>query len=76
MADRVTVVDKRLGGVEASILSLREFIGAEIQRADAGRESPATSAAAVTSQMDQFRLSAKKVELPAFTGDDPVAWIT
>ncbi|MCI79939.1 retrotransposon gag protein, partial [Trifolium medium] len=30
----------------------------------------------VTSQMDEFRLSAKKVELPAFTGDDPVAWIT
>lgn len=26
--------------------------------------------------MDEFRLSAKKVELPAFDGSNPVAWIT
>lgn len=25
--------------------------------------------------LDEFRLSVKKVELPAFTGDDPAGWI-
>lgn len=27
-------------------------------------------------KLDEFQLSAKKVELPAFDGIDPVAWIT
>ncbi|PNX97560.1 retrotransposon-related protein, partial [Trifolium pratense] len=76
MADRVAAVEGRLAGVEESILALREFIGAEIQRAVASRETPMPSAATVTSQLDEFRLSAKKVELPSFNGDDPVAWIT
>ncbi|XP_050914793.1 uncharacterized protein LOC127129699 [Lathyrus oleraceus] len=30
----------------------------------------------VTSPLDEFYLSAKNVELTAFTGDNPVAWIT
>lgn len=76
MADRVTAVEDRLERVEASIVSLREFIGAEIQRAMASRPSPPPGGDSVTSPLDEFRLSAKKVELPSFNGDDPVAWIT
>lgn len=30
----------------------------------------------VTDKLDEFRLSAKKVEFPSFDGKDPVAWIT
>lgn len=30
----------------------------------------------VTDKLEEFRLSAKKVELPTFDGKDPVAWIT
>ncbi|KAI5391230.1 hypothetical protein KIW84_076176 [Lathyrus oleraceus] len=40
------------------------------------RESPQSSGTTITSPLDEFCLSAKKVELPALTGDDPVAWIT
>lgn len=31
---------------------------------------------AVNEKLDEFRLSAKKVELPVFDGTDPVAWLT
>ncbi|XP_058782209.1 uncharacterized protein LOC131656527 [Vicia villosa] len=76
MADRITAVEERLGRVETSIEELRTFLAAEIQRAIANRGSPQTSGETVTSPLDEFRLSVKKVELPVFTGDDPVAWIT
>ncbi|MCI40293.1 retrotransposon gag protein, partial [Trifolium medium] len=34
-----------------------------------------TENSGTSSSLDEFRLSAKKVELPSFNGDDPVAWI-
>ncbi|XP_050915219.1 uncharacterized protein LOC127130207 [Lathyrus oleraceus] len=76
MAERIIAVEERLGRVETSIEDLRTFIAAEIQRAMVNHESPQSSGTTVTSSLDEFRLSSKKVELPAFTGDDPVAWIT
>lgn len=30
----------------------------------------------LTSSLDEFRMSANKVELPPFLGDGPVAWVT
>lgn len=30
----------------------------------------------VSDKLDEFRMSAKKVELPSFDREDPIAWIT
>ncbi|MCI93128.1 retrotransposon gag protein, partial [Trifolium medium] len=37
---------------------------------------PAREEAIETSTMNESRLAGKKVKLPLFEGDDPVAWIT
>jgi hypothetical protein len=79
MTDRVDAVEERLGRLELSFDSFCETLLTEIRneiRNTVQKETPQSSPTTGSSSLDEFRLSAKKVELPSFNGDDPVAWIT
>ncbi|WVZ23343.1 hypothetical protein V8G54_001887 [Vigna mungo] len=81
MSDRVDALEERLLAMEVSVretlgefhqLMLEELTKLRNEQAGERRESP-------FSDMDsgaEYRMAAKKVELPSFDGTDPVGWIT
>ncbi|WVZ04691.1 hypothetical protein V8G54_018037 [Vigna mungo] len=81
MSDRVEALEERLLAMEVSVretlgefrqLMLEEFTKLRNEQGGDRRESP-------FSDRDlgaEYRMAAKKVELPSFDGSDPVGWIT
>ncbi|PNY15662.1 retrotransposon-related protein [Trifolium pratense] len=85
MGDRVEVLESQMGEVQATLKSLAEQmqqqskVMTELSK-QLGKRVPASSASecegSVTNDLNESRLSGKKVKLPVFEGEDPVAWIT
>lgn len=50
--------------------------GGSSTRSNPAPKEPTQQSVTTQEGWDEFRLSAKKLELPAFDGTDPVAWIT
>ncbi|WVZ17573.1 hypothetical protein V8G54_010555 [Vigna mungo] len=70
MFDRVEALEERLLAME--VLMLEEFTKLRNEQGGDRRESPFSNMDSGT----EYRMAAKKVELPSFDGTDPVGWIT
>lgn len=82
MTDRVDALEGRIATLEESMkLSMVEFRQAlQLEFAKLrdlrGPEGTSTVLTSTTDLTSEFKMAAKKVELPPFEGDDPVGWIT
>lgn len=77
MTSRIDVVEERLERLETSMAEMKRDIMMELKSLLEKREDESqTTGSNEVQELEEFRLSAKKVELPAFDGWDPVAWIT
>jgi hypothetical protein len=80
MSERVDALEERISALEGSVQNMfdefRQTILAEFAKL-MNRPTPETpEASSVKDSADEFKMAVKKVELPAFNGDDPVGWIT
>ena len=83
MGDRVDALETQMGNVTTTLQELalqvqqQSLILAELSKQiGKRRETQEEEASAGDSAQSESRLVGKKVKLPLFDGDDPVAWIT
>lgn len=83
MGDRVDALETQMGNVTTTLQELalqvqqQSLILAELSKQIRKRTEPQEEkASAGDSAQSESRLAGRKVKLPLFDGDDPVAWIT
>ncbi|PNX56268.1 retrotransposon-related protein, partial [Trifolium pratense] len=83
MGDRVEALEKQMDGVETTLQSLIEQMQTQSHAiSELGKQlgkqkaSPKSETTVEASSVTESRLAGKKVKLPVFYGEDPVAWIT
>jgi hypothetical protein len=76
MEARVVVLEKEMGEMKGMLRQLIEAVADLRNPAGKNQEELATGESSGGSIQQESRLSGKKVKLPAFEGEDPVAWIT
>ncbi|MCI04942.1 retrotransposon gag protein, partial [Trifolium medium] len=87
MGDRVTALEASVEEIKGTLGTLMQQMQQLLQRSNANnipessagqnrRDESAREESVEASTMNESRLAGKKVKLPLFDGDDPVAWIT
>ncbi|PNX95727.1 retrotransposon-related protein [Trifolium pratense] len=87
MGDRVTVLEASVEEIKGTLSTLVQQMTQLLQRSNSNtsdptivpqpaRDEPVREESVEASTMNESRLAGKKVKLPLFEGDDPVAWIT
>ncbi|MCI22792.1 retrotransposon gag protein, partial [Trifolium medium] len=85
MGDRVDALENQMGEVQATLKSLAEQMQQQSKvmmelSKQLGKRTTASSApeseGSIGNEQGESCLSGKKVKLPVFEGEDPVAWIT
>ncbi|PNY17068.1 retrotransposon-related protein [Trifolium pratense] len=85
MGDRVDALENQMGEVQATLKSLAEQMQQQSKVMtelckQLGKRTTASpspeSEGSIANELSESRLAGKKVKLPMFEGEDPVAWIT
>jgi hypothetical protein len=76
MEARVGVLEKEMGEMKGMLKHLIEAVADLSKTVGKKHEEPATEESVGASSQTESRLAGKKVKLPLFDGEDPVAWIT
>lgn len=85
--ERLSKVEEGLEQVKGGMEEMKKILMALLDKKDDGGQSSgsnegpeqppvANETRTVNEKLEEFYLSAKKVELPAFDGFDPMAWVT
>jgi hypothetical protein len=72
---RVVVLEKEMGEMKGMLRHLIDAV-AELKQEGKKTDEPSVGESSGGSIPNESRLAGKKVKLPVFEGEDPVAWIT
>ena len=82
MGDKIDVLEVHMGDVQATLQSLAQqmqhwglILSEFSKQIGHKRVNPTSENSMGGSSQDESRLSSKKVKLPMFEGNDPMAWI-
>ncbi|KAJ9561664.1 hypothetical protein OSB04_006824 [Centaurea solstitialis] len=80
MGDRVEALEEAVltieGNLQKSLGEFRESMLADLVKLLERQQDPTLAIPRNDDRLAEFRMAVKKVELPMFSGEDPVGWIT